>query len=205
VYEYRVRYLIRKTRELEATVLQRTAEVRAALLAAETAREQLRDQAMRDSLTGFWNRRAIFELLDGEIARCQRASRPLCVLMADLDHFKSINDTWGHLGGDAVLHEVSKCIRQGLRRFEAVGRYGGEEFVILLSECSLSTALKRAEDLRANIQELKIEIGGHQIGITCSFGVAEHQSCNTGEDLISRADASLYVAKRKGRNCVWTQ
>jgi diguanylate cyclase (GGDEF)-like protein len=202
VYEYRVRYLVRKTHELEAIVSQRTTEVRAALLAAEIAQEQLRDQAMRDSLTGFWNRRAIFELLDGEISRCMRDSKPLCVLIADLDHFKSINDTWGHLAGDAVLHEVSECLRQGLRRFEAVGRYGGEEFLILLPECSLLTALRRAEDLRANIQELKIQTGGNEIRVTCSFGVAEHEFSGSVEDLIGSADTHLYAAKKRGRNCV---
>jgi diguanylate cyclase (GGDEF)-like protein len=203
IYVIRVHYFVRKTQELEAIVSQRTAEVRAALIEAEMAKEQLRDQAMRDSLTGFWNRRAIFEILDGEIHRCQKESKPLCVLMSDLDHFKLVNDTWGHLAGDTVLRDVSDCLRQGLRRNEAIGKYGGEEFLVLLPDCSLATALRRAEELRLSVQTLTIPVGGHEIKITCSFGVAECETGCTVEGLIFKADSALYVAKREGRNCIW--
>ena len=203
VYLSRVRYLVRKTQELETIISQRTAELREALIIAETAKEQLRDQAMRDSLTGFWNRRAIFELLDGEIIRCQRESKPLCVIMADIDHFKLVNDTWGHLAGDVVLRDVSDRLRQGLRRYEAVGRYGGEEFLILLPQCPFSIALKRAEELRAAIQARTIPISGQEVAVTCSFGVAEYAPGDSVEELIGRADAALYAAKSGGRNCVW--
>jgi diguanylate cyclase (GGDEF)-like protein len=203
IYLSRVQYLIRKTQQLETIISQRTAEVRAALLVAEAAKEQLRDQAMRDGLTGFWNRRAIFEILDGEIARCQKESQPLSVIMADLDHFKSVNDTWGHLAGDAVLRDVSDRLRQGLRRNEAVGRYGGEEFLILLPLCSFSIALKRAEELRVAIEGCTIPISGRGIAVTCSFGIAEYDSGCTVEELIGKADEALYVAKSRGRNCVW--
>lgn len=203
VYISRVRYLVRKTQELESTVSQRTAELRAALLVAEEAREQLRDQALRDSLTGFWNRRAIFEILNGEIARCQKESQPLSILMADLDHFKEVNDTWGHLAGDTVLRDVSDRLRQGLRRTESVGKYGGEEFLILLPGCSFAVARKRAEELRTAVQDYSSLISGKQIFITCSFGLAEHEAGSTVEDLIGKADAALYVAKSRGRNRVW--
>jgi diguanylate cyclase (GGDEF)-like protein len=203
IYLSRVRYLIRKTQELETIVLQRTVELRAALLIAETAKEQLRDQAMRDSLTGFWNRRAIFEILNGEITRCQREATPLSVLMADLDHFKLVNDTWGHLAGDTVLRDVSDRLRQGLRRNEAVGKYGGEEFLILLPQCSFSVALRRAEELRVAIQAGTIPISGQEIAVTCSFGVAEYAPGCSVEELIGNADAALYVAKSSGRNCIW--
>jgi len=205
IYLSRVNYLLRKTQELEAIISQRTAEVRAALLAAEGAKEQLRDQALRDGLTGFWNRRAIFEILDGEITRCRKDSQPLCVLMADLDHFKEVNDTWGHLAGDAVLREISDRIRNGLRRFEAVGRYGGEEFLILLPRCSFLIARKRAEELRLAIEASSIAISGRDIAVTCSFGIAQLELGPSVEELIERADAALYVAKSKGRNCVWPQ
>ena len=203
VYVSRVHYLVRKTQGLETIILQRTAEVRFALLAAETAKEQLRDQALRDSLTGFWNRRAIFEILNGEIDRCLSEFKPLCVLMADLDHFKLVNDTWGHLAGDAVLRTVSGCFRQGLRRNESVGRYGGEEFLILFPQCSMSTALKRAEELRAAIQTHNIPLNGEHLAVTCSFGVAEYTLGSSPEELIGKADAALYAAKKSGRNCVW--
>jgi len=203
IYLSRVHYLVRKTQELETIVSQRTAEVRAALLVAEAAKEQLRDQAMRDSLTGFWNRRAIFEILDGEIDRCQKESQPLSIIMADLDHFKRINDTWGHMAGDAVLRDVSDRLRQGLRRIEAVGKYGGEEFLILLPLCSFSIALRRAEELRVAVQAGTIPISGREIAVTCSFGVAEYEPGCSLEELIGKADAALYVAKSRGRNCVW--
>jgi diguanylate cyclase (GGDEF)-like protein len=203
IYLSRVHYLIRKTQELEMIVSQRTADVRAALLVAEAAEEQLRDQAMRDSLTGFWNRRAIFEILEGEIARCQKESHPLCIIMADLDHFKMVNDTWGHLGGDAVLRVVSDRLRQGLRRNEALGKYGGEEFLILLPLCTLSIAIRRAEELREAVQAKTIHICGREIVVTCSFGVAMFEPGFSVEELVGKADAALYVAKNRGRNCVW--
>jgi diguanylate cyclase (GGDEF)-like protein len=203
IYLSRVRYLVRKTRELETIISQRTAELRAALQAAETAQEQLREQATRDTLTGFWNRRAIFEIIDAEITRCQQDSAPLCLLMADLDHFKLVNDTLGHLAGDAVLRAVSDRLRKGLRRNEAVGKYGGEEFLILLPVCSFSVALRRAEELRLAIEACAIPISGEEIRVTCSFGVAEYTSGCSVEELIGKADAALYVAKNSGRNCIW--
>jgi diguanylate cyclase (GGDEF)-like protein len=203
VYLSRVRYLVRTTQELETIISQRTTELRTALLAAEAAKEQLRDQAMRDGLTGFWNRRAIFEILNGELIRCQKESQPLCVLMADLDHFKLVNDTWGHLAGDAVLRDVSDRLRQGLRRNEAVGKYGGEEFLIVFPQCSFSIARRRAEELRVAIQAVTIPISGEEIAVTCSFGIAEYEPGCSVEELIGKADAALYVAKSRGRNCVW--
>ena len=205
IYLSRVRYLVRRTQELESVVSERTAEVRAALLEAEAAKEQLRDQALHDSLTGFWNRRAIFQILDSEIARCTKQSQPLCIMMADLDHFKQINDTWGHLAGDAVLRDVSDRLRQGLRRNEAVGKYGGEEFLILLPMCPFSVALKRAEELRTAINDRGVPVSGREIAVTCSFGIAEHEAGYTVEDLVGKADSALYVAKSRGRDCVWPE
>jgi diguanylate cyclase (GGDEF)-like protein len=205
LYLSRVRYLVRKTQELEEVVTQRTAEVRLALAAAETARELLRDQAMRDSLTGFWNRRAIFEILNGEILRCQEDAQSLCILMADLDHFKEINDTSGHLAGDMVLRNISDQLRGGLRRQEAIGRYGGEEFLVVLPNCTLATALTRAEELRRAIEAQPISIGKLEIAVTCSFGLAEFIPGSVTEELVGEADAALYVAKNEGRNCVRAQ
>lgn len=205
IYISRVKYLVRRTQELETIVSQRTTELREALREAETARELLRDQAMRDSLTGFWNRRAIFEVLDGEIARCRKESKPVSILMADLDHFKNVNDTLGHLAGDTVLQAVSDCVRNGLRRHEAIGRYGGEEFLILLSGCPLDAAVRRAEAIRAAIETTPIQFGSESISVTCSFGVAECGSGCSVSDFIAEADAALYVAKNEGRNCVRPQ
>ncbi len=203
IYRYRVRYLIRKTQELDRLISQRTEELRTALTAAETAREQLRDQAMRDGLTGFWNRRAIFDILGEEISRCLKELQPLCVVMADLDHFKAVNDTWGHLAGDSVLREVSDRLRQSMRRHEALGKYGGEEFLIILPQCSLSTAVRRAEDLRRAIQAAPVLICGGELAVTCSLGVALYRPGLLVEQVIGDADMALYAAKNKGRNQVW--
>jgi diguanylate cyclase len=114
-----------------------------------------------------------------------------------------VNDTWGHLAGDAVLRDVSDRLRQGLRRNEAVGKYGGEEFLILLPQCTFSIALRRAEELRVAIQAGTVPISGQQIAVTCSFGVAEYTPGCSVEEVIGKADAALYAAKNSGRNCVW--
>jgi GGDEF domain-containing protein len=145
LYLIRVRYLMERNQELEEKVQSRTAELLKAVEAAEMARELLREQATRDTLTGLWNRRAIFAILESELARCGANSGQLCVLMVDLDHFKSINDGMGHLAGDQVLQQAASRLRHGVRENEAVGRYGGEEILIVLPECTLSTGLKRAE------------------------------------------------------------
>ena len=202
IYLSRVKILVRRNQELETTVSQRTAELRGALKEAEIAKELLRDQAMRDSLTGFWNRRAIFEILDGDIVRCCKESKPFCLLMADLDHFKVVNDTYGHLAGDTVLQTVSDCMRNGLRRYEAIGKYGGEEFLILLPGCTMEVGLRRAEELRAAIEATLIRIDSAVISITCSFGITECFGSCSSSKIIAEADAALYVAKNSGRNCV---
>lgn len=202
IYLSRVRYLVRRNQELELTVSQRTAQLSGALKEAETAKELLRDQALRDSLTGFWNRRAIFEILDGDMVRCRKESKPFCLIMADLDHFKVINDTYGHLVGDTVLQSVSDCMRNGLRRYEAIGKYGGEEFLILLPGCTIEIGLRRAEELRAAIEAASIRIDSTVLSITCSFGIAECSDTCSSSEIIAEADAALYVAKNEGRNCV---
>jgi len=202
LYVSRVQHFVRKARGLEEIVAQRTAELRQALNEAESAKLLLRDQAMRDSLTGFWNRRVIMEMLDSEIMRCQKEHAPLCVLMADLDHFKNVNDTFGHPAGDTVLRAVSDHLRQGLRRFEAIGRYGGEEFLVLLPRCSPATAAERAETLRQSIQASAVPIDQRNITVTCSFGVAEYISGSGAQQLVADADSALYCAKSNGRNCV---
>jgi hypothetical protein len=112
-------------------------------------------------------------------------------------------DTPGHLEGDADLRHVSEHLRRGLRRNEAIGKYGGEEFLILLPQCLLSVATKRAEELRAAIQADPIAINAEEIVVTCSFGLTEYTPGCSVEELVCKADACLYVAKSRGRNCVW--
>jgi diguanylate cyclase (GGDEF)-like protein len=202
VYVSRVRHFVRKTENLEGIVEQRTAQLRKALEEAETAKHLLRDQAMRDSLTGFWNRRVIMEMLDSEASRCKRDNESLCIVMADLDHFKGVNDSFGHLAGDVVLRGISDSLRRGVRRHEAIGRYGGEEFLILLPGCPFAVAIERAEALRNRIQANPIALDDRSINVTCSFGIAEYVWGAGVEQLVAKADEALYDAKNTGRNCV---
>lgn len=202
LYRLRVRYLVEHTRELEQKVNLRTAELRQAIKLAESAQHALRDQAMRDSLTKLWNRRAVLEMLEKELCRAQRERLPLAILMADLDHFKLVNDTYGHLTGDAVLQEIARRIQELIRSYDSAGRYGGEEFVIVLPGCCAEDGMRRAEEFRRAIADRPISTVSGALHITCSFGVALHDQHFSAEELIDRADEALYSAKRLGRNCV---
>lgn len=201
-FKMRTRVLIGRTMQLEQLILDKTAEVRSALASAEHARELLRDQALRDALTGLWNRRAIFEILDSELLRSQRDGSSLVVMMTDIDHFKSVNDTWGHQAGDLVIREISHRLRAGLRTQDSVGRYGGEELLVILPNATLAEGLQRAEDLRSSICARPVDLNGSFIPISCSFGLAQSEPLTSSGELVGNADAALYQAKHDGRNCV---
>jgi diguanylate cyclase (GGDEF)-like protein len=201
-YRLRVRYLIERAHALEVRVSQRTAELQAATRVAEEAHCAMRVQAMRDSLTDLWNRRAILEMLDKEIARAERDDLPVSLLMVDLDHFKTINDTYGHLIGDEALEEVARRIPKAIRAYDSAGRYGGEEFLIILPGCSKSDGVHRAEDLRRAIADTPVQTARGLLTTTCSLGVASHRSGIGSEELIREADEAMYRAKRLGRNRV---
>jgi len=169
-----------------------------------SAREALREQATRDSLTRLWNRSSILEALTRELARAQRGSSPLGVVMVDLDHFKHINDNHGHPAGDAVLREAARCMHSSVRQYDAVGRYGGEEFLILLPNCGEADSCSQAERLRKQLAQTDIRFNDISFRITASFGVTAAVPGDpwTAEGLIRKADEALYVAKRSGRNRV---
>ena len=202
MYRLRVRYLVDRNRELEDRVLKRTAELQDALKLAEGAQLALREQATKDDLTKLWNRRSIFEFLGKELLRAKRKDSPVSVLMADLDHFKLINDTQGHFTGDQVLVEVAARFVKLTRPYDFAGRYGGEEFVVVLPNCSLADGLKRAEDFRRAIAGNPILTNSGSVAVTCSFGVAENSGNSSAEEMINKADEALYCAKRSGRNCI---
>jgi len=143
------------------------------------AREQLRTEATHDSLTGVWNRAAILEILHRELARSQRERTPVAAVLADLDHFKKINDTYGHLAGDAVLREVTRRMSATLRPYDALGRYGGEEFLIVAPGCDTPKALKVAERLRDCVSQEPVDIFEGPLSITLSAGAAA--SCEAKE------------------------
>jgi diguanylate cyclase (GGDEF)-like protein len=189
VWRWRVMQLMRRQKELERMVAERTRE--------------LHEQAIKDGLTGLFNRRAFFDILEGELARVARQSGSLALIMADLDLFKKINDTYGHLAGDAVLQDCGHRILASVRPYDSVGRYGGEEFVILMPECGLEEAAERAEQVRRSIAQQAVVTPGGAISVTCSFGVSATTSLATkAEELVESADRALYCAKERGRDCV---
>jgi diguanylate cyclase (GGDEF)-like protein len=187
------------TDELEARVAQRTSEL-------ETAYEEIKLLSITDALTGCFNRHYMNEQLAGEIERCKRYGRALSILMCDVDHFKKVNDTWGHPAGDAVLRLVGATLRENLRHgSDWVARFGGEEFLIVFPETTLEAASILAEKFRKRIEDLIIDFDQRTLHVTASFGVATllpGDGDEKQEVLFARADAMLYQAKQRGRNMV---
>jgi diguanylate cyclase (GGDEF)-like protein/PAS domain S-box-containing protein len=166
--------------------------------------EMLRNQAVRDPLTGLFNRGYLDETLTREIARVVRTSLPLSLVMLDLDHFKRLNDTFGHPAGDDVLRQCARLLMNSVRRDDVACRYGGEELVLILPDMDVERAVERAEHLRAAIGQLAITAGGRSVGaVTASFGVAGFPVHGEGGlALLAAADAALYQAKTRGRDRV---
>jgi diguanylate cyclase (GGDEF)-like protein len=162
---------------------------------------ELRHQATHDALTGLPNRQAILTHLDTELHRARRHGAPLAIALADLDHFKFTNDTFGHLAGDQVLREAARRMRSAIRAYDYVGRYGGEEFLLVLPDCDSQAACSVAERVRAAVAEASMEqIHRH---MTVSVGVSSTTEVGDSADaLLSAADTALYRAKSWGRNCV---
>ena len=168
--------------------------------------------ATLDALTGFYNRQQLEERIKQEVANAKRQKAPLCGIMTDIDFFKSINDTYGHAVGDLVLKQIAKVIRGQLREYDIAGRYGGEEFSILLPFTKIDEAQKVAERLRETIENKKIDISKVNpeseekiISVTISLGIYEIKPSDEDEDLLKKADKALYKAKNTGRNKVVVQ
>jgi two-component system cell cycle response regulator len=164
--------------------------------------EQLVSQATRDSLTSLLNRSAILEVLQKELIRSVREKTPVAAIMTDLDHFKHVNDTYGHLAGDAVLRETARRLSASLRAYDSVGRYGGEEFLVVAPSCGAAGGADVAERLRQSISGAPIDASGHSIVVTMSFGVAATCDMKQVNQLLRMADDALYAAKKAGRNRV---
>jgi len=162
----------------------------------------LRHLAETDRLTGLSNHAHIVSLLGDLITIVRKEGESLCVMMADIDYFKKVNDTHGHLVGDGVLREVAARLQSALRDIDIIGRYGGEEFVVVFSDTTIETAYEVAERIRKRIADSPFSIQGIEVALTISLGL-----CTLGEDddvsaIISKADKALYLAKNSGRNCV---
>jgi two-component system cell cycle response regulator len=168
------------------------------------AREAMRFQATHDGLTGLWNRSMIMDLLGRELSRSRREHVSTSILMCDLDHFKKVNDTYGHLSGDDVLKETAKRLLASVRSYDFVGRYGGEEFLVVLNNCNPAYALARAEEIRKAISQRPVPTTSGLVPLTMSLGllISQEWGCQPVEELLREADGALYAAKAAGRNCV---
>ena len=200
-WRWSVHLLVSQKRNLEHAVQRRTEDLEREKIEMVRAREQMRHFAEHDDLTGLWNHRIIIDRLRQEVDRSRREGATLSVILVDLDHFKQVNDNYGHPAGDLVLKEVGAIFERSVRSYDWVGRYGGEEFLLILPGSGFAGARLRAEQLRLEVQAAHIYDGVRNIPITASFGVASGFPSNY-ERLIQAADAALYRAKGNGRNCV---
>ncbi len=165
------------------------------------AMTKLEDMSIRDGLTEIYNRRYIESQLAAEYDRCNRYGGTLSVILFDLDHFKNVNDTYGHLAGDEVLRSVSKKLVEVLRTSDIPGRYGGEEFTVILPNTAIDGALNTAERIRSNIEKLEVVYDGQHIPVTVSIGVTQiRDNTPTHEAMLQEADLALYQCKEGGRN-----
>ena len=194
--ERMTRRLLDHSHEMEAQVRARTEQL-------EAANAELHRQARSDPLTGVLNRRGLDTQFDFALALAQRSGRPLSLISIDVDHFKRVNDTYGHAQGDEVLKGLARTLQESLRSSDLVARLGGEEFVALLPDTDLTGAMNVAEELRLTIADQQHEVVGR---ISVSLGVSMlHPGEKTATALLERADAALYDAKRQGRNRVCVQ
>jgi len=166
------------------------------------AQETLRREAARDSLTGLWNRKAILEIFERELQRSERDHQPVGLIMADIDHFKHINDTRGHAAGDAVLRIIASGIAAVVRPYDSVGRYGGEEFLVVAPGCAIAETWELAERIRSHVAGCDIVVGGSAAHLTLSLGIGIGEAVAESEKLLQTADSALYQAKNEGRNRV---
>lgn len=196
-------YLIKPFDEaqLQARIMvgKRILELQEQLIAANDA---MRYSATHDTLTGLMSRGEITEFLNREVMRGRRQSRPVGIILADIDHFKSVNDSFGHLYGDEALRETARRLRAKLRVYDGVGRYGGEEFLMILPGCDLMTTIIRADEVRGHVCSRPVAFQNISSTITVSMGVSTSAECSDSQTLLEQADTSLYEAKKKGRNRV---
>lgn len=167
---------------------------------AEIARSQAEELARVDALTKVYNRRAFFEHMQRMYGYIQRKPQPLCLAMLDIDHFKRVNDSYGHAFGDEVLVALCRKIGESMRETDQLFRLGGEEFVIALMDCDAAGAFELIERLRHEIEAMQLNANGTPISISCSFGIAEHREGMSVDTLLAQADAAMYAAKQGGRN-----
>ncbi len=174
-----------------------------AVVRTRAARARKVDELMsKDSLTGLLKHSSIKERIEQEFERARRHGKIMSMAMVDMDHFKRVNDTWGHPMGDQVIKTLAHLLRQRLRRQDSIGRYGGEEFAVVLPECDAADAMRLLDDVRLRFGDIRFVHNGQSFTVTLSAGVADSEQCADAQSLLSAADAALYVAKNDGRNQV---
>ena len=175
--------------------------LQAQLIEIGLLQSRLREQAIRDSLTNLFNRRYLEETLDRELSRAGRENYPVCIIMIDLDHFKKVNDTYGHEAGDLVLKAIADTLSEQSRRGDFACRYGGEEFVIAMPNITMDTAYERAENLRQVLTLLRVPFEHYELSVTISVGIACYpENGGTREEILRAADQAMYAAKDAGRD-----
>jgi len=194
---------ITKRYRAETALQQANRRLKEQLTEIEGLQAKLREQAIRDVLTGLLNRRYLEETLPRELAKAVRDRQSVAVIVLDIDHFKRVNDSFGHKAGDLVLQAMGRLLRTHTRGGDIASRYGGEEFVLILPGLTVEAALRRAEQLRTAFAELRLESAGSMLSATLSAGIAAYPDHGkTEEDLLRAADQAMYAAKAAGRNCV---
>ena len=192
-------------KQVEKKLRQANERLQAQLIEIGTLQSKLRAQAVRDPLTNLFNRRYLDETLDRELERAAREKYPVCVILMDLDHFKKVNDTYGHEAGDLILKALAKTLLAESRRGDFACRFGGEEFVVVMPNIPVDVAFQRAESLRLTLNSLRIPYGKFLLRTTISMGIACYPS--NGEDretLLRAADRAMYAAKKAGRDHILT-
>jgi diguanylate cyclase (GGDEF)-like protein len=194
----------RRTVERRMDGLRQLLQLTGMTVASLNLRTKLENQSIRDPLTNLFNRHFMQIALERELARAERRRSMLAILMVDVDHFKSFNDTWGHAAGDTVLKDVAAVFRESVREEDIVCRYGGEEFMIIITDISPEDAWDRAESLRRAVSALRVPLDKDVVAeVTVSIGVALYPTDGEhAEILVQKADKALYRAKREGRNRV---
>ena len=198
-----VSYLTQVFNHMVSSLRRGRAEISQAHEALIEKNRELHQLSITDGLTDLHNRKHLMDLFDMEMARARRYRIPFSVLIADIDYFKKINDTYGHLAGDSVLRRIADTLRHTVRECDHVGRYGGEEFLIILPNSDAAGAMKMAQRIRGQISQLSFYNDGNEISMTISVGVAQcHNDEDSVEAILGRADSALYQAKAGGRNQV---
>jgi len=189
--------------ELKVSIIKMIENLEKILIQTSKEKTIYERMALTDPLTGLYNRRVFMEMAEKELAKAKRYGYNFSILMLDIDNFKRINDTYGHDVGDLVLKKIAEILRRNVRGADVVARFGGEEFIVMLSNANLNGAVKKAEQLRRLIEQTPVELpSGEKLRVTVSIGVSTYRGQESLEELIKEADIALYEAKRNGKNRV---